>query len=155
MGGNKMSATPSAGPSPRPKKTSASIATGWKSRLIVGRRGPRAVVANALIALRNAPEWQGVLHFNESSLTTVVKRDPPFQSPAVVPFRWADEHDVLTAAWLQHQGIQVNKEIAGQAVNTVSREHPFHPIRDYLDSPKWDGVRRIDDWLTVYLGVPP
>jgi predicted P-loop ATPase len=37
----------------------------------------------------------------------------------------------------------------------VSILHPFHPIRDYLDSPKWDGVRRIDDWLTVYLGVPP
>ena len=95
-----------------------------------------------------------MLHFNQNSLVTIVKRPPPFPGPPV-PFVWADEHDVLTAAWLQHQGISVNKEIAGQATNIVSREHPFHPIRDYLNSLKWDGVRRIDTWLTVYLGVAP
>jgi predicted P-loop ATPase len=84
---------------------------------------------------------------------TVVKKAPPFQSCVTVPFSWADEHDVLTAAWLQHQDIGVSKEIAGQAVQTVAREHLFHPIRDYLDSLKWDGTKRIDDWLTLYLGA--
>ena len=76
---------------------------------------------------------------------------PPLESAPAAPFTWADEHDVLTAAWLQHQGISVNKEIAGQAVHAVAREHSFHPIRAYLDSLKWDGVKRIDDWLTLYL----
>jgi predicted P-loop ATPase len=133
-----------------------SIASGWRARLLMGKRGAiQANVANALIALRHAPEWQGVLHFNESSLTTVVKELPPFESAPTVPFRWADEHDVLTAAWLQHQGISVHKEIAGQAVQTVSHEHAFYPIRNYLDSLKWDGTKRIDDWLTLYLGADP
>jgi predicted P-loop ATPase len=141
---------------PPPNPTSASIAEGWKTRLLVGKRGkPLAVVANALIALRHAPEWQGVLHFNESSLATIAKRAPPFESSPPVPFAWADEHDVLTAAWLQHQEISVNKEVAGQAVHVIARERSFHPIRAYLDSLKWDGVKRIDDWLTLYLGVDP
>jgi predicted P-loop ATPase len=34
-------------------------------------------------------------------------------------------------------------------------EHSLHPIRAYLDSLKWDGIKRIDDWLTLYLGVDP
>jgi predicted P-loop ATPase len=62
---------------------------------------------------------------------------------------------VLTAAWLQHQGISANKEIAAQAVNAVAREHSFHPIREYLDSLRWDGIKRIDNWLTLYLGTEP
>ena len=40
-------------------------------------------------------------------------------------------------------------------MQTVAREHSFHPIRDYLDSLKWDKIPRIADWLTLYLGVDP
>jgi predicted P-loop ATPase len=139
-----------------PSRPSESIGTGWKDRLLIGKRGaPLALVANALTALRHAPQWQGVLRFNESSLATIVKRAPPFENTLAIPFPWADEHDVLTAAWLQHQGIGVGKEIAGQAVQTVARDHPFHPIRDYLDVLRWDGIPRIDDWLTLYLGAEP
>ena len=130
------------------------IGVGWKTRLLRGKQGGvLAVVANALIAFRNAPEWDGVLHHNESSMATVAKRAPPFEMTPAVPFTWADEHDVLAAAWLQHQGIPVNKDIAAQAVQVVAREHSFHPVRAYLNSLKWDGTGRIDDWLTVCLGV--
>lgn len=132
---------------------SESIATGWKARLLLGKRGsPLSVVANAITALQYAPEWHGVLRFNESSLMTVATAHSPFEVPRI-PFIWSDEHDVLTAAWLQKQGISVNKELAGQAVQVVARNHPFHPVRDYLNSLKWDRTGRIDDWLTVYLGV--
>ncbi len=128
----------------------------WKTQLLVGRRGrPFGNVANAISALRHAPEWQGVLYFNESTLETLAKAAPPFERAPAVPFVWADGHDVLTAAWLQHQDISINREIAGQAVQAVAREHCFHPIRDYLDSLTWDGIKRIDDWLSLYLGADP
>jgi predicted P-loop ATPase len=141
---------------PRRASVSQSIQAGWKTRLLLGKNGePLAVVANAITALRHAPEWQNVLHFNESLLATVVKRAPPFASFPDLPSAWADEHDILTAAWLQHQGIGVGKELAGQAVQTIAREHSFHPIRDYLNSLRWDGTKRIDDWLTLYLGAEP
>jgi hypothetical protein len=29
----------------------------------------------------------------------------------------------------------------------------FHPVRDYLDSLRWDGEKRIDRWLTTYAGA--
>jgi hypothetical protein len=57
---------------PSPSLQSESIATGWKARLLRGTQNRAlSVVANALTALRHAQEWQGVLHFNESSLATV------------------------------------------------------------------------------------
>lgn len=33
-------------------------------------------------------------------------------------------------------------------------ENRFDPVVDYLDSLEWDGVERIDEWLTAYLGAP-
>jgi len=38
-------------------------------------------------------------------------------------------------------------------VQVIAHEHPFHPIRDFLDSLKWDGMNRIDDLFTLYLGA--
>jgi predicted P-loop ATPase len=132
------------------------VSHAWGGRLIKSAQGkPLALVANALIALRHAPQWQGVLYFNESSFVTIAKAAPPFEHTPAMPFDWTDEHDILTAAWLQHQGISVPREIAAQAVQTVAREHSFHPIRDYLNSLKWDRTKRIDDWLTLYLGAKP
>ncbi len=133
-----------------------SIAEGWRTRLIKSERGKRLpVVANVLIALRHAPEWQGVLHYNESSLDVVAKAVPPWEETRKVPFTWTDEDDVRVAAWCQHMGILAGRETAGQAVQTIAREHPFHPIRDYFDSLTWDGVSRIDDWLVLYIGADP
>jgi hypothetical protein len=151
-----MSTNPHEWLPPSPALQCESIATGWKERSLRGTRNRAlSVVANALIALRHAPEWESVLHFNESSLATVAKVAPPFETRPDIPFTWANEHDVLTAAWLPHQGISANKEIAAQAVHAIAREHSFHPIREYLDSLKWDGTKRIDNWLTLYLGTEP
>jgi hypothetical protein len=39
------------------------------------------------------------------------------------------------------------------AVQTLANHHCFHPVLDYLDSLKWDGERRIDNWLQTYAGA--
>jgi predicted P-loop ATPase len=54
---------------------------------------------------------------------------------------------------LQRHGILVSVDIAGQAVQTVSRTRSFHPVRRYLDQLHWDGIERLERWLTNYMGV--
>ena len=126
---------------------------GWRQDLLMSDRGaPRAVLANAITALRLAPEWDGVLGFNEFSTCTVTLKPPPWTTEGSRS-DWTDHEDRLTADWLQHQGIYVSVEIAGLAVQTVACDRTFHPVREYLDSLKWDGTKRIDDWLSLYLGV--
>jgi predicted P-loop ATPase len=112
---------------------------------------PKALLANAITALRMAPEWAAVLGFNEFSLSTVALKPPPFGGKAGA--EWSDHEDRLTADWLQHQGIQVGVEVAGQATQTVAMERKFHPVRAYLESLKWDGTERIGTWLSLYLGA--
>ena len=72
-----------------------------------------------------------------------------------MPFTWRDDDDVRAAAWMQRQDIMVSKEIAGQAVQTIARQFPFHPICEYLNGLEWDKIPRINDWLTLYLSAEP
>jgi len=96
------------------------------------------VLANAIAAFRHAPEWGGVLAFNEFGFGTVVLKPAPW---GVVPNgEWTDHEDRLATEWLQRQGILVSVEVAGQAVQTAARDHPFNPVRAYLQGLKWDGV---------------
>jgi predicted P-loop ATPase len=139
------------------KGRSENIATAdWHNRLIRSAKGyPSACLENALVALKCAPEWREVLHYDESALNVVAQVQPPWAPLRDVPFRWRDDDDVRTAAWLQRHGIMVSKEIAGQAIQTIAQDHPFHPIRDYLNALEWDKVPRIDYWLTLYMSAEP
>jgi predicted P-loop ATPase len=129
----------------------------WKRDLIRSKPPNAAegrilpVLANAIAAFRHAPEWGGVLAFNEFGCGTVVLRPAPW---GVVPKgEWTDHEDRLAAEWLQRQGVLVSVEVAGQAVQTAARDHPFHPVKAYLQGLHWDGVERVDRWLSTYLGA--
>jgi predicted P-loop ATPase len=131
----------------------AVASAGWKTKLILNDNGtPKAVLANAITALRSAPQFDGVLGFNEFTSNVVTLKPLPWRD-GVVCNEWTDHEDRLIADWLQHSGIYVRVDIAAQAVLVVARDRPFHPVREYLDGLEWDGTRRIDTWLTTYLGV--
>src|SRR5690242_11964880 len=130
----------------------------WKKDLIRGKPLLNTtegrilpVLANAIAAFRHAPEWGGVLAFNDFGFGTVALRPAPWG--VVWKGEWTDHEDRLAAEWLQKQGILVSVEIAGQAVQTAARDHPFHPVKSYLQGLHWDGVERVNRWLTTYVGV--
>lgn len=131
----------------------------WREELIRSKPTPSnkqgtvyPILANAISALRHAPAWKGVLAFNEFDLTPVALRAVPWETTPSGR-SWTDQEDRLTADWLQRNGILVDVNIAAQAVQTVARDRSFHPVRQYLESLKWDGVERLDRWLSIYVGA--
>jgi predicted P-loop ATPase len=129
------------------------IAEGWKQRLILSQNGaPKPILANAITALQHAPEWAGVLAYNEFSMATVALKSPPWGGTSAGT-EWSDHEDRRATEWLQHQGILVGVEVSGQAVQVAAKDRTFHPVREYLDGLRWDGIKRIDTWLSLYLGV--
>jgi hypothetical protein len=40
-----------------------------------------------------------------------------------------------------------------EAAVYCAREKAFHPVRDYLQSVKWDGIKRVDSFLSTYCGA--
>ena len=45
------------------------------------------------------------------------------------------------------------KEAAQEALLRMCEENSFNSLQAQLDVLKWDGVKRLDQWLTTYLGV--
>ena len=144
---NKMAAAAAARAAAEP------ISIGWKRRLITSREGvAKPILANAIIALSQAPEWEGVLAYSDFSMSTVCLKVPPW-SGSTAGSEWSDHEDRCTADWLQHNGIFVGVEIASQAVQVAAKSHSFHAVRDYLNGLQWDGTERLSTWLSLYMGV--
>lgn len=64
------------------------------------------------------------------------------------------------AAWLDLREVsqlKFPKELFGEAVRNIAWTNRFHPLQQWLDQVQstWDGVPRLDGWLTTYLGVEP
>jgi predicted P-loop ATPase len=136
----------------------ADPSSAWRHGLLLNDEGePRPILANAIHALRKAPEWDGVLSHDAFATVTVARQAPPWAAcdskEDWTDTTWSDRDDYLVAEWLQHQSIMVPASIAGQAVETVARDHLFHPVQEYLDDLVWDGLARLDGWLITYLGA--
>ncbi len=129
----------------------------WISEIRLAKDGePVGDAANVLIAVRRAPEWQGVLAFDEFHHHSLFVRKPPWFSgewTGALPVTDADEARVLV--WMQEAGIHCRIEAVRQALSIACDDNRFHPIRDWLDGLAWDGTPRLDKWLTYYLGVAP
>jgi predicted P-loop ATPase/phage/plasmid primase-like uncharacterized protein len=129
----------------------------WRHGLLLNAEGePRPILANAIHALRKAPEWTDVLWHDAFATNIVARHAPPWATDNNEEWTdtpWCDRDDYLVAEWLQHQGIRVPASIAGQAVETVARDREFHPVREYLDGLAWDGRPRLEAWLITYLGA--
>ena len=129
----------------------------WKDTLIwnASHSRPEKVLANAMRAFRNAPEFQGVLAFNSFMRATMLMKPPPWERGRGrwTPRPWTDNDDRMGAEWLQGHEIMVTHNVVAEAAEAVAVEQAFHPVKSYLESLAWDGVPRLDDWLSRYLGV--
>ena len=126
----------------------------WREHLLMGDKDkPRPVFTNALVALRSAPQWAGVIGFDEFAYRAVMRKKAPWMTSAVRDEPWSDYFDSLTCEWLQRHDIFVKPHEVTRAVQVVAREHPFHPVRDYLQACPCDGAPRLDTSAITYLGA--
>ena len=40
-----------------------------------------------------------------------------------------------------------------QVLTDIAHANRYHPVREYLDSIEWDGIPRIDNWISTYSGA--
>lgn len=112
---------------------------------------------NATLLISNAPEWQGVLKFNEFTQEIIKAKPLPTEdhereSPAGL---WQDSDDILASNWLNRDLLNLPTKAVREVIQGVALKNSFHPVRDYLDSchAKWDGVPRLEQAATTYLGA--
>jgi hypothetical protein len=105
---------------------------------------------NVLLHFKNLPEWEGVVGYNDFTGAPVVLAPPP--APIITPVgaELDDNFDIGTLVWLEQHGLPVSPAVVRSAMDFFAREHPFHPVRDFLNSLKWDGTERLNTWLITF-----
>jgi predicted P-loop ATPase len=135
------------------KETTGDGSVDWRTRLARGPSGYLGDERNILMALRIAPELVGLVRFNEFSLETELTRSPPWGELSTGA-AWTETDDTQLLTWLQTAEIKAhNRGAVADCVSVAARERGFHPVREYLNELKWDGITRLPTWLATYLNA--
>jgi putative DNA primase/helicase len=79
--------------------------------------------------------------------------NPPWQVGKRIS-QYLDDIDlILCRSYLSNIcRFDVKKEMISDALESIAYQNQFHPVREYLQSLKWDGVKRIESILPDYTG---
>jgi len=141
-------------PAPRPKIISFIPPPGdWRKDLLCydGSLKPRPNTANACHALTHAPEWTGVLGYDEFQDRILIGEAPPWGGAGNRAWTVADE--TATDSWFCAQGMDMRTATVRAAVHFAARQHRRNSLQEHLASLQWDGTGRVFDWLSIYLGA--
>jgi hypothetical protein len=132
---------------------------GWIERCQRNGNGqPRPILANVMLALREAPELELLVAYDEMLCAPLLQRAVPgTKSRDDQHSRPLRDTDVTAVQeWLQLAALTgLSKDVVHQALDLRAREKCFHPVRGYLNALQWDGVSRLATWLHTYLGAAP
>jgi putative DNA primase/helicase len=126
---------------------------GWQRDLVWGDKGLLVTKYNLILILENDPAWKDVLAYDEFARQIVKRQAPPYGG---VTGAMGDHDDAELAAWFERKDtyqLSVSTMVAREAALAVAHRHKFHPVREYLDSLKWDDDERIPSFFEKYCGV--
>ena len=111
----------------------------WADELILDKDGKIvANLANVTLILREAPEWKGVLGYDEFTARVVIRQHPPWGAePSDSP--WTDHHDSSTRVWFQRKDISPAAGDVGRAVQAAAQMHA-NSIRYVITSMRSSGM---------------
>lgn len=123
----------------------------WTDELKFTEKGGVAqTINNIVIILEHDEALKGSIGYNEMSRALVILKKLPWNSEGGA---WTDSDDAALRLYLEKTYSISSKDKIFDAVNVVAKRHSFHPVRDYLDTCKWDGIKRLDTLLIDYLGA--
>lgn len=125
----------------------------WRSVVFWKDGKLRECRENVFQVLEHHPDWAGCLAMDEFANVIKCRRDTPVGLKAGE--LWDEHHDFRLGLWLaQHLHLFIKSEgMISAGVRASAMENRFHPVRDWLDGLAWDGIQRLDDWLSDYAGV--
>lgn len=125
----------------------------WLSRLTKDGNGKyEKTINNAVIVLENDPNLKGKIVSDEFASCGMVLGRLPW-NPSEEKRRWKDEDDAGYYRYLETFYGITGREKLDNALLIVGSQNTINDVKQYLQGLKWDGVRRLDTLLSVYLGA--
>lgn len=126
----------------------------WMYELQINEKGNLiADTHNILLILRNDPNLKGKIALNEFSGRIVVLDDLPWEEYNPLDDCWKDSDEAALRHYIEHSYKIDTPRKVSDALLIIQKENKFHPVRNYLNTLKWDGTKRVETLLIDYLGA--
>lgn len=104
-------------------------------------------LSNVIYFLREHEAWKGRVRYNEFSCALEFSRRPTWRTKQLNVGLEVEKRDFSNMrGWFSTVAkIDIPKDKLVAGMETAA--HAYHPVREYLDSLTWDGVRRLDTIL--------
>lgn len=123
----------------------------WKADLEYTKSGKLlGNVSNIILILENDPALKGHIIHDEFTGFDAVVGGLPWNKSAR---NWSDRDDANLRVWLEKKYDITGKDKIYDATTAVLTRHSYHPIKDYLNSLKWDGTPRLERLIIDYIGA--
>ena len=128
----------------------------WKAGLEIADKKTgdyAASIHNFTLILKHSKGMRGRWGFNLFELRETFMKALPWRDIQETGSNIVDADLSRVRAYIEYfYQIRTFKNLE-DAINNVCRDNSFHPIKEYLESVKWDGRPRINSLLTEYLGA--
>lgn len=148
-----------AGPDSAVRRTESGGDDDWVDKLTVNHKTGETdpTIGNALLILERDPVLAGAVAQNQFSGRPVLRRDVPWRREHVEdPMRglpWADADDAGLRLWLETRWHLRGRQVIQDAWMLTCARNAYHPVKQYLDTLRWDGTERLDTMLVRWLGA--
>ena len=114
-----------------------------------------ASLNNAVTYMLQLPQLDRVFKYNNFSEMIEVSSRVPWCAERGEIGPSLQEVDIQMLKYFLARTVRVEftAMILKEAVGVVAHKYLYHPIRNYLKSLVWDGVPRLDTWLSKYCGA--
>jgi putative DNA primase/helicase len=116
---------------------------------------PLATSNNVEVIMTHA-EWKGTLAYDAFGNTEVIRKALPWRDrerPQEDYEPWLGADDKRLLHWFGKKYEIKSGATIQNAFTEVAHMNRFHPIIDYVEAQKWDGVKRVDRIFIDYLGA--
>lgn len=113
---------------------------------------PESDVFNCLVVLKHDPALKGKIRLDEFAHRLVVIDDLPWRGKDETPY-WTDTDDACLRNYFATKYLIKGKGIIDDALQEVTQDNKFHPVRQYLTGLTWDGECRVDTLFIDYIGA--
>lgn len=113
---------------------------------------PESDVFNCLVVLKQDPSLKGKIRLDEFAHRLVVIDDLPWRGKDETPY-WTDTDDACLRNYFATKYLIKGKGIIDDALQEVTQDNKFHPVREYLRGLMWDGECRLDTLFIDYIGA--
>jgi hypothetical protein len=118
-------------------------------------RSLKVTLKNAVLLLKHELGIKGMFIYDAFNERLEIKGNVPCKKSRINRYNVIDDREIecIRLHLAQTHNVEFSTQTMWKAVDLVAAGNIYHPIKESLESYKWDGTPRIDTWLVTYCGT--